>query len=202
MGDIIGSSRYADLPRLRNEFIDLVETCNTAVSDGIRSPYTVTLGDEFQGVAVSLIDALRALFFFEEQRLVRKLDFRMRYVCLFGNIDTEINPEKAHGMMGKGLSKAREILNDKKPGSPRFKFLLEDESLSYCIGNLYIVLDGIIGRWKKKDWKLIIDMIFKKNNREVADLHGKNRDQIYKRRKTLMIEEYRTLKNTIYKLAE
>lgn len=40
-------------------------------------------------------------------------------------------------------------------------------------------------------------MIKNENNAEVAEKHDKNRDQIWKRRKTLMVNEYNLLKQFI-----
>jgi len=37
-------------------------------------------------------------------------------------------------------------------------------------------------------------MISEQNNKEVAAKHGKNRSQIWKRRKHLLIEEYKLIK--------
>lgn len=59
------------------------------------------------------------------------------------------------------------------------------------------MLDALILGWKKEDYLLIMDMINNENNAEVGKLHGKNRDQIWKRRRTLMINEYNQLKNFI-----
>ena len=52
MGDIISSSLYAP-KSLRNSFIHLISDCNDMFAHDIISPYTITLGDEFQGIAVN-----------------------------------------------------------------------------------------------------------------------------------------------------
>ena len=199
MGDIIGSSNY-DARQLREEFMGLVSLCNEKLDGSILSPYTVTLGDEFQGVATSLRAVLEAIFHLEESVLRRGLAFKIRYVAVHGEIDTPVNRLKAHTMMGAGLTKAREILTDKRRGKPRFRFDLADAHTMDQLNRLFLVLDGLAGRWDRGDGLLILDMLANPHNEEVGVKHGKNRTQIWKRRKHLLIEEYRALREAIVEL--
>ncbi len=201
MGDVIGSSNY-DARQLRKEFMGLVSLCNEKLEHGIISPYTVTLGDEFQGVATSLRALIEAMFYMEETVFRRGLTFKIRYVAVHGEIDTPVNRLKAHAMMGAGLTKAREILTDKRRGEPRFRFDLTDVYTMNQLNRLFLVLDGLTGRWDRGDGLLILDMLANPHNEEVGVKHCKNRTQIWKRRKHLLIEEYRALKEAIMDLGQ
>ena len=196
MGDVIRSRDY-ELKELGRNLKDLVRSANEDLSDKTLSPYTVTLGDEFQGVTRSLSSGIETLFYFEELRLARKLDFKLQYVLHFGEIETEINPETSYGMLGKGLTQARNKLAEKKRDRKRFDFSLVDPELSLQLNRLFEVSDGITGRWKKDDFTLLLDMINNENDREVGEKHGKDRSQIYRRRRTLMVNEYNLLKKVI-----
>ncbi len=196
MGDVIRSRDY-ELKELGRNLKDLVRSANEDLSDKTLSPYTVTLGDEFQGVTRSLSSGIETLFYFEELRLARKLDFKLQYVLHFGEIETEINPETSYGMLGKGLAQARNKLAEKKRDRKRFNFSLVDPELSLQLNRLFEVMDGITGRWKKDDFTLLLDMINNENDREVGEKHSKDRSQIYRRRKTLMVNEYNLMKKVI-----
>lgn len=200
MGDIMGSSKHEDLQKLRKDFIGIVSSCTKALSHAILSPYTVTLGDEFQGVAASLHAVLESIFYMEETILHQGLDFKVRYVAVYGEIETPINRLKAHTMMGAGLKRAREILTDKRRGEPRFRFELPEPYTMNQLNRLFLVFDGLTDRWKPRDGRLIMDMLANPHNEEVGILHGKNRTQIWKRRRHLLIEEYRALKEALLKL--
>ena len=200
MGDIMGSSKHEDLQKLRKDFIEIVSSCNKEFKQKIVSPYTVTLGDEFQGIAASLHAVLESIFYMEEKILLQELDFKVRYVAVYGEIETPINRLKAHTMMGAGLKRAREILTDKRRGEPRFRFELSDTYTMNQLNRLFLVFDGLTERWKPRDGRLIMDMLAKPNNEEVGILHGKNRTQIWKRRRHLLIEEYRALKESLLEL--
>lgn len=196
MGDVIGSSDY-NARQLRQEFMGLVSSCNEQLDYGIISPYTVTLGDEFQGVATSLRTTIEAIFHMEESVLGGGLPFKIRYAAVHGEIDTPVNRQKAHTMMGDGLTQAREILTDKRRGKPRFRFNLSNPHTMNQLNRLFLVLDGLTCRWDVGDGPLILDMLASSHNEEVGLKHGKNRTQIWKRRKHLLIEEYRALKDAI-----
>jgi hypothetical protein len=201
MGDIIASSEY-DARQLRREFLRLIASCNKVLKDGILSPYTVTLGDEFQGVASSLHAIIEVIFYMEETALREGLAFKIRYVAVHGQIDTPLNRLKAHAMMGAGLTKARQILTDKGKAERRFRFALENTYLMDQLSRLFVVVEGLTDRWDVRDALLILDMLRNANNAEVASMHGKDRSQIWKRRRHLLIEEYRALKETIAGMAQ
>lgn len=198
MGDVVGSSKY-EPNKLGKNLKSMVQTANKDLIDQTLSPYTITLGDEFQGVAKSLESAIRTLFYFEEKRLTEEYDFKLHYVLYLGKIETTINSETSYGMLGEGLTTAREKLTAKKRERKRFDISLGTKEQSNQFNRLFEVLDGIIERWKKNDFSLISDMIHNQNDQEVGELHGKDRSQIYRRRKTLMIKEYNLLKEFILK---
>ncbi len=197
MGDVIRSRDY-ELDKLAEDLKDLVQSANRELRSKTLSPYTITLGDEFQGVTQSLESGIETLFYFEEQRLERKWDFSVRYVLHHGRIDTDINPDTSYGMLGEGLTRARNQLASKKRDRKKFQISVEDQELSNQINRLFEVLSGITDRWKTEDFALIYDMIRNENDQEVGDIHGKDRSQIYKRRKTLLVKEYALLKESIF----
>ena len=196
MGDVVNSSDY-DGEVLSKGLKELVESANKKFGKAILSPLTITLGDEFQGILSSVSTGIDLLFHLEEELLRTEPDFKLHYVLLLGEIETEINPDIAYEMMGKGLTEARKMLSSKKRNRKRFRFKLQNKEQTEQLSRIFEVLDTIILNWKKEDYPLILDMINNDNNSEVGELHDKNRDQIWKRRKTLMINEYNLLKDFI-----
>jgi hypothetical protein len=189
MGDVVGSRKLPAV-KLHERMKALLSACNEDLKAVILSPYTTTLGDEFQGIAASLHAALASAFCLEDTRMRRQYDFEIRYVVLYGEIETPINREIAYGMMGAGLSRARELLTDKRRGRPRFQFDLPQKGLEKNLTRLCRAMEGLAERWVRRDYPLILDMLSIPSNEEVAAKYGKNRSQIWKRRKNLLIEEY------------
>ena len=199
MGDVI-ESRKLNATRLRQQLKALLSACNKDLKPEILSPYTTTLGDEFQGIAGSLHAVAETIFCLGEARIKKQYDFMIRYVAHYGEIQTPINTDMAYGMMGPGLTKARALLTDKRRGEPRFCFELPDKQLAENLTRLFVVIDGLTDRWKQRDFSLIVDMLSNTNNEEVAAKHKKNRSQIWKKRKHLLIEEYRAAKAVVFDL--
>lgn len=200
MGDVVASSRQ-DPGLLRRQLKTLVAGCNRHLASQITSPYTITLGDEFQGVAATLSGAVAAIIYLEEERLKQRFPFQLHYIAHFGEIATPINPEIAYGMMGPGLTRARSLLSAKQRSRPRFHFDYGEAFFGPTLDDLFSVLNRIVGRWKLRDFPLIYDLITNPSNDEVGQLHDKDRSLIWKRRLALRVTEYGHLKCAITRLA-
>ncbi|KMY66744.1 hypothetical protein AAU61_14940 [Desulfocarbo indianensis] len=201
MGDVVRSRQQPGAAFMR-QFKNLVAGCNETLSQDLLSPLTITLGDEFQGIARSLPAALDAILWLEEKILESRLKFKLRYVVHHGRIDTPINRAIAYEMVGPGLTAARELLTGKKRGRPRARVdLPARDKLARQLNRLLAVLLSLKDDWKVKDYGLVLDMLGQENDSEVARLHAKDRSQIWRRRKTLHVEDYRTLKAAILEMA-
>jgi hypothetical protein len=189
MGDVVGSSEL-DADLVQQSLKTFVQVVNETYTSSILSPLTITLGDEFQGVCADAVQGVELLLRMERIVLEQQLPFRMHFVLLEGEIDTEINSKTAYGMLGKGLTEARELLSSKKRDRRRFELRLNQPFLTTQLNRLFEVLDALSHNWKPEDYALIVSMLEHQNNQTVADLHQKNRAQIWKRRNTLQIETY------------
>lgn len=132
MGDLVQSERFARMDLLHAAFNDAVQSQNRVHASALASPLTITLGDEFQGLATTLAQAVP---------IIRNLRFHLmadtidcRFVVGQAEVRTEINPDRAWNMMGPGLARAREVLNEKSartmyrfslPGHPVLETLLD-----------------------------------------------------------------------------
>ena len=114
MGDLVRSERAPAPERLHARFNAEVEACNAAHGAALASPLTITLGDEFQGLARSLGQAAPIVRGLRLALMRAGLD--CRFVIGRVEIRTALNREKAWNMMGPGLGRAREKLNQKKAG--------------------------------------------------------------------------------------
>jgi hypothetical protein len=201
MADVVGSSkRNPDV--LRREFRSLINTLNIQLSYNIMSPYTITLGDEFQGIARSLKGAVECIFFLEEEIIKRGYTFKLHYVLHWGEIMTPINTKIAYEMLGPGLTEARSILNNKQRQRPRFIFKYAEVQGGTIFNDLFFVIQRIIDRWKPADFALIRDMIAINNDAKIGRKRKKDRTLIWRRRQTLRTEEYLKLKRAVMLLVD
>lgn len=196
MGDVEGSSEL-DADTVQQKLKSFVQSVNQKYSDDILSPLTITLGDEFQGICKNTQRGIHLLLEMEKMALAHQLPFRMHFVVMEGKIDTEINTKIAYGMLGAGLTMARELLSSKRRDRKRFEIRLADSFKTTQLNRLFEVLDTLSQNWKPEDFELILSMLQYQNNQTVADRHQKNRAQIWKRRNTLQIEAYRLTSEVI-----
>lgn len=199
MADVI-QSRKLGQAELGRQLVAFTARLNAMRRDSIRSPLTVTLGDEFQGVARDLQAGGQLLFAAEELRLRENCAFQLRYVIYEGVIETAINTENSHGMLGAGLTAARTILARKDRARPHIYFHLQDARLTYLLNRLGRLLWTLLKDWKRNDYQLIADMITPDDDAAVARRWGKDRSQIWKRRRSLRIPDYIDLKEVIQDL--
>lgn len=200
MADIVGSSQQkANV--LMSIFKKLVEEVNEEAASNIISPLTITLGDEFQGLTKDPYSAVKIVLLFEEKIIRLNKSLKLRYVVHQGEVGTPVNTERAHGMLGKGLKEAREMLMGLKTSKVRFKISLRNKRLSEQLNLLFAVLQGIVDGWTQTQRKIVRLFLIEPDYRRVAKRLKKNPTTIWRRKKNLMIEEYGYLKKLILDLA-
>ncbi|MEM6820611.1 MAG: SatD family protein [Verrucomicrobiota bacterium] len=111
IGDVVSSKKIPQRGSLQRRLSKGLQHLSSSMS--LISPYTITLGDEFQAVYGSGNDLFRGLF------TIRKLLYPQtcRFALSIGSITTAINPRQAIGMDGPAFYDARasiEILKAKK----------------------------------------------------------------------------------------
>lgn len=200
MADIIGSSKQK-ASRLMHEFKEVVEDVNQ--QEGARlllSPLTITLGDEFQGVAGSLEKAAETIINVEEMRIQKGYTFHLRYVIYYGEIETEINPNKAYEMLGEGLTMARDMLEEyKKNKSERTHIKLEGTRVEGALHDAFSLYFAIIDNWNvERDHDLIKAFWQLQDYKLVADRMQKDVSLMWRREKSLQINEYMAAKRLIH----
>lgn len=150
MGDVVGSSGK-DSPALIGRFEQAISNTNILHNKNIKSPLTITLGDEFQGVVNSVHSALEIIFTIEEHFVHHQYDLPIRYVIHQGEIETPIKRKKAHGMLGVGLTKARRKLEELKSSDSRYFISLQNKTLTSNFNNATKLYQYFKDKWKQKD---------------------------------------------------
>ena len=197
MADII-NSRDLDQADTMGDFFELVNFVNKEWKANILSPLTITLGDEFQGVISGQDSVADVIFALEERAVKLAYGFKLRYVIYEGSIDTKINKKIAYGMMGDGLTRAREKLGTMKRTANRFNFYLMDEAKSQALNDIFLLFQGIVDNWEPDhDSSLITAFLETENYKDVAKEVGRDRSSIWRRRRSLRVREYLATKRVI-----
>lgn len=201
MADII-DSRKQPSKKLMRDFQNVVKSINFKYRKHLLSPLTITLGDEFQGVLKSYDSALRLILEMEEEIVKQGGKFKLRYVLNYGDIETKLNHEIAYGMMGRGLTKSREALEELKDTDVRFLVILDSATDAEIMNNLFKLYDRVISDWKGKDLDYVKLFLEDKTYQEVASELGVNLTSAWRRLRSLKMEDYYICKSLILKIAE
>ena len=199
MGDV-SNSAAKDAPALADDLRAAVAEINTRFATRLLSPLTVTLGDEFQGLPDSAETTIAILFALET--LIR--DGRLpalHYAWVHGTIDTAINPDIAHGMLGPGLSRARALLTRKDRDRPVLQTQMPAPALTTLYDTTAAALFAISARWNPRDYRLISDLLSGQEIKDIAAAHDRDTSSVYRRRDTLMIDAYADLQQAMTTLA-
>jgi hypothetical protein len=196
MADVINSRDFLPESLMKN-FRDLCEVISQEFRNNFISPLTITLGDEFQCVVKSEKDGIEVIMAFEEQIIKSNFQFALRFVLLQGKIETEINTKVAHGMLGQGLTEARQTLQDMKKTDHRYFVKLENPVYK-PLEPILQVYQYLIDSWDViKDYPTVAKFLDNQDYKEVARRMGLNASQIWKRKKTLKMDQYFQIKKAI-----
>lgn len=194
MADIVDSG-MKEGKSLMSSFRALIDAINESYAHCIESPLTITLGDEFQGVVSSAGCGLDVMIGIEETILEREYDFKLRYVLNEGEIETEINKEQAYAMLGPGLTEARQQLNTMKKDNGRF--LLSLSNNSDRMNKMMKLYQHFVDSWHPKDRSTVAGFLEGLDYRELAKKQHKDESTLWRRRKSLSIDEYLTCRELV-----
>jgi hypothetical protein len=194
MADMINSQKMPQ-PVTQIEFQHIVAEMNNSFKNDISSPLTITLGDEFQCVMKDIKSAAKVVIAIEEYLIFRDSAINLRYVITEGEIDTKINKKIAYGMVGEGLTKARKTLQAIKKMKERFYVLADGNDKDFKVYQSLFVLAEMFYKMWKRDEGVLIEWLLKENDYKRVALHLKKTPSlIWKRKKSLEIVAYQSLK--------
>lgn len=193
--DLNGREAMSMLKTVTNEV-------NKKFGKKILSPLTITLGDEFQGVIKSIKDAILIIFHLEELLIKSNASFKMRYVVYFGEIETPLNSSSAHEMLGDGLSSARFLLTGMKKSKYRFCVDARESGMGELLTPALKIYQFFVDSWSLKDYTLVSLFLELKDYKKVARQLNKDISLMWRRQKSLHIEEYMEIKKLLILLSE
>lgn len=142
IGDVVASRHLSARAQFQRRMKTLLEKVNGR-SRSLVSPYTLTLGDEFQAVYREADTALADAF----SLLAQMAPVQARFALAVGEIVTPINPEQSIGMDGPAFHRARAQLESLK--AERHLFGVDGGTDSWTLPSATLaVLSGQVEGWR------------------------------------------------------
>jgi hypothetical protein len=140
------------------------------------SPFTITLGDEFQAVLRDATGVFSSLFTIQREIWPA----RARYSLGVGRLETPINSERAIGMDGPAFHRARAGIDDMKSGGSLFRISgLGREQFEWLDSALDLVSHSVRD-WKPRRFAIALDWINGRPADEIAARVGISITGVYK----------------------
>lgn len=187
IGDIEASKgleegeRYHVQEQLETVFEELNSSCSTIVS-----PYTVTLGDEFQAV----FSRADRLFIHAWKILAALHPVKVRFSIGVGQITTSINREQSLGMDGPAFHLARQGVELLKENECLFNLSVQGNKstcLSAINNSLYLFSDQL-RTWNKNRLSILYMMETGMNYKQISKELGISEPAFYKNKEAASLE--------------
>lgn len=123
IGDIVQSKDISRRDAFQRKLTTTLKALGHEKGSGLASPFTITLGDEFQAVyrsAAGLWGDLATV-------LTALHPTQVRFGIGVGELTTKLNPKQALGMDGPAFHRARAAITALKEGAGRFRIVGEHE---------------------------------------------------------------------------
>lgn len=175
IGDVVGSKQLKG----RAAFQRTLAATLAEVSAGnpsLASPYTLTLGDEFQAVY------RRAGGLFSDLARIRQtcLPAEVRLSVAAGRIVTAINPRQAIGMDGPAFHQARDRIEALKASGGRFALAGDLPGDGLTREALVDLLSGWTEGWLANRWAILLGLLANKTAAQMAKELGISEPAVYK----------------------
>ena len=146
IGDIISSREIEDRKLLQLRLNNILNEIKQH-EDAPLSPYTITLGDEFQAV----YQQADSLFLHAFSILEEVFPHRIRFSFGLGNISTELNREQSLGMDGEAFYLAREGMEWIKEQRGEHRFIIQglaEPQTADLLNNTLFLISNQINSWQ------------------------------------------------------
>jgi predicted DNA-binding protein YlxM (UPF0122 family) len=150
IGDIVASKEIKNRKEVQKKLQTLFKSLNKNNKE-IISPFTITLGDEFQAVFSKADNVFKYLW----EILYALYPVKVRFSFGTGDITTSINTTQAIGMDGPAFYNAREGLNELKQTAFLFNYVSEKERDVKLIKQILFLLSHLSSGWKDKRFKIL-----------------------------------------------
>ncbi len=208
IGDIVKSKNISKRQQLQTDLEEVLDYINTKYHSTIAAKFTITLGDEFQG----LLNSPEVLMDIVDYIKVHLHPIKVRFGIGFGDMSTEIK-SIAIGADGPAYHVAREAINTVKRGDTKHEqsnkdILIYSDSIKDDLYDNLDVVNSILAvcyfietKWSDKQREIIKHLMEgAKSQTELADLYNIEQSSISRRIERSGYYAYKEAKHEAKKL--
>jgi hypothetical protein len=164
VGDLVASRKIVERSAVQERLRACLKQLNSKKREGLVSPYTITLGDEFQAV----FSAPDRIFRDALTVLIALYPVSVRFSCALGEISTAINTKQAIGMDGPAFHEARATIDRLKKRKSLFAIASPDGSGVTLINQSLALVSHTIGKWPRSRLEILRGFSENRNVKQMA----------------------------------
>ncbi len=163
IGDIVGSRKIKKREEIQKRLLRYFNTIN-ANHKTLLSPFTITLGDEFQALYSKGGNLFKDIW----EILLVLYPAKVRFSIGVGELSTRINKKQSIGMDGPAFYNARQGLTELKKTSYLFNVITDDGNRNELIRHSMFLISNISGKWKSTRLKILVMLYEGKSVKEIS----------------------------------
>lgn len=169
IGDVKNSKRIEERGKFQNKLNNILNKINEMYSDSISSNFTITLGDEFQGLLHSGEHVMEIIQYIKKE----SHPIKIRFGIGIGAITTDINSAISIGADGPAYYKARDSIeqlkvlekkNESTYGDIQIKIDGDNHLQELSLNSILKLMYCIEKDWTKKQSEVVNYVLFEKKN--------------------------------------
>lgn len=169
IGDIIDSKKITDRQKVQAKFKDVLHEINKKYTDDIASQFTITLGDEFQGLLKNRKNIMNIIFEIE----MAMYPIEMRFGVGIGEVTTAINLESSSEIDGPAYHRARAMVKElessegqhlRRAGNILIASQEENARIDQLLNSILSVCTALKSKWTVKQREIIQSYLLSDEN--------------------------------------
>ncbi|MDD4541660.1 MAG: SatD family protein [Eubacteriales bacterium] len=173
IGDIVDSKRLKDRKATQQKYKDILSDVNLKYSEDIAAKFSITLGDEFQGLLKNRSNIMKIISEIE----MAMSPVEMRFGIGIGDINTDINFDNSREIDGTAYHRARRMIEEVK--GIRSQHAGRDASLMICsedeneeidelLNSILSVCTALKSKWTERQKEIIQAYLLNEENQYKA----------------------------------
>ncbi len=164
IGDIVGSKKLKKRNEVQRKLLRYFDSVN-ANHKTLLSPFTITLGDEFQALYSKGNELFKNIW----EILLILYPAKVRFSVGVGELSTRINKEQSIGMDGSAFYNAREGMLELKKTSYLFNITTDTKANYELAKHSLFLISNITNKWKSTRLKILVMLYEGKPVKEISN---------------------------------
>lgn len=203
IGDIIDSKKIVDRKQVQMKFKKILHDINQKYAADIASQFTITLGDEFQGLLKNRNNVIKMITEIE----MAIAPIKMRFGVGIGEVSTAINFESSSEIDGPAYHRARAMVEELEASESQYSQRLAsiliasqegNKEIDQLLNSILSVCTALKSKWTIRQWEVIeAYLVNEENQYRAAEKLGIGQSSVSKALNAAEFASYKSAMDTV-----